>query len=197
MDWWYWFGMWVAAISGALLTWWVLIDSWRGRAVRTDLWPIATMLGMALQLPALVLAEAVRNSEAGTVFAFAGVAGIVLVGVSAIAHFSGEHGSSRSLERMSGRLEPTPSASTRGTRSVDRVPLGSPRPTKTAGPSMAETEVRAPAFDGSATILDTDGAPTMLAEPSEVPVDAAQTVLTERTIVEDGATLLEESQGVG
>lgn len=197
MDWWYWFGMWVAAVAGALLTWWVLIDSWRGRAVGTDLWPIAAMLGMAIQLPALALDEAARGAKPGTVFALAGVSGIVLVAVSAIAHFSHGQSAGRWLDRTSEPLERVSVAGTKGALSAERVLLGSPQPVKPEIPAGAEKKTPEPAYDGSATVLDADPAPTVLAEQSDMPGDSAPTVLSEMTISEDGATLLAEAEPIG
>lgn len=196
MEWWYWFGMWVAAVSGVLLTWWVLIDSWRGRTLGVGLWPIATMLGMAIQLPAFVLDETMRGARAGSLFALVGVLGIVLVGVSAIAHFSRGEGRVRGLECISGPVEPVSSISTSGTRSADRVLLGSPRPAKPEDPEVLEKAVQEPVFDGSATMLDTDAGPTLLAEQPIASVDVAATLLSDLTIVEEWATLLAEAQSL-
>ena len=89
MDWWYWFGMWIALISGVILTWWVGLDAFRRRgSVSRFAWPVVAFTGLILQVPAFTVRGPSQAETVGTAAAAAGIVGLVLVGISTIAYFS-------------------------------------------------------------------------------------------------------------
>ena len=94
MAWWYWFGMWIAAIAGLVIGWWILIDAYRRPgSIMRFLWPLVAFGGCLLQLPAFLVAPASQGETIGTFAGLTGILGCILVGMAVVTYFTGSSSS--------------------------------------------------------------------------------------------------------
>ena len=201
MGWWYWFGMQIFGIASLVLTWWLFLDASRRKGAPTRfVWPIVSLAGLLMQIPAFAVAEANQTSGTGTSAAVLGVFGLIVVSLAAITHFykspaSGgtgwsmrtrdENSSSRSTsDRRKARVPQASVPVVPGTvvNRAGQAPLAPPPQSRTLGdPSAAAQAVQAPSVHGSTIHGEgpaasqsgaTDGVPaTLVEEPATTLTD--------------------------
>ena len=165
MDWWYWFGMWIAGVSSVILTFWLTLDASRRRgSIGRFSWPLIALTGVVLQIPAFTISGAAQAAGAGTAAAAAGIAGLTLVGVSAIAYFSKGSGSGNTWFTRT-RDNDSLLSGARGRRAGSSsarasVPLGNRVPRTTRTPTPVDFSEDHPGAPRTATPLTGQNAAT-------------------------------------
>lgn len=170
MGWWYWFGMQIFGIASLVLTWWLFLDASRRKGTPTRfVWPIVSLAGLLMQIPAFAVAEANQANSTGTSAAILGVFGLIVVSLAAITHFykgpsSGGTGwSMRTRDENSSSRSTSDRRRTRAPQASVAVPTsGQTRPRNAPPSSSAVT----PTADKSALTSK----PVAVSQPSEPPV---------------------------
>lgn len=206
MAWWYWFGMWVGGISSLVLTWWVGVDASRrsGSASKFG-WAFAAAAGCVLQMPAFFISAASRSAEPGSLAAFAGVFGVVVVGISIVTHFTGSPAGasvwSLGTKDIGSSTYGPPTQDRKRSKARASVPLPGARPSATpkasgdlASVASLGSILSAPPAEG---LPDQDSPlPTIVREvtptPAECAADSPDGSMPDLTVVDDAAT----SEGV-
>ncbi|MCL2882444.1 MAG: hypothetical protein FWF45_06120 [Coriobacteriia bacterium] len=93
MGWWYWFGVWIALIFSIVMIWWSFYDAYQygkrtGHMSKRLTLPSISILGLLLQLPALLLTLASGgDGSLSTGLAILGICGVIIVGITMIMFF--------------------------------------------------------------------------------------------------------------
>jgi len=182
MDWWYWFGMWIAGLTSVILTWWASLDAFRRKgSISRFTWPMVALTGIVLQIPAFTVTGEAQASATGTMAAVSGVAGLTVVGIATVAYFSKSSGGgstwftrtrdndsflSGSRSRRSGAASARASVPVGGGRPASRA-TRTPTPVEFSGADLRPAVATAPittatkkaasaAVDDDATVIATD-----------------------------------------
>lgn len=201
MGWWYWFGMQIFGIASLVLTWWLFLDASRRKGTPTRfVWPIVSLAGLLMQIPAFAVTEANQSTGTGTSAAVLGVFGLIVVSLAAITHFYKSPASGGTGWSMRTRDENSSSRSTsdrKKTRvpqaSVSVTPGGPPTP-RTTPPPMSASAARqsAPAVIPTAAMQSGGGQQTIHGDVRRAP-SAVERTLPGTVTDEPAVTLTDEN----
>jgi len=214
MAWWYWFGMWIAGITGLIVAWWLCVDAYRSKGSSARFaWPVAAVAGVLLQIPAFAVSSVSRSTSAGTVAAVVGVLGTVLIGIAAVSHFTvsgGQTGSGWSTHTRDQRTGTSDQSAERRRREPARaaVPITKSRRAGSAHgtaeePATSSTSASGPAVspaaDASASpnaFVDLHGEPgaTEVEEPEGSSAVAPTIDIDSDSIDPAGPTMVDEPE---
>lgn len=204
MEWWYWFGMWVLGIASLVVAWWLFIDAYRRGLTGSRLtWPTAAAVGIALQVPALLIPPAIRDTRGGP-YALLGVAGVTLIAIAAVTYFTGSPSRGQDAGTWTGRTRDvvTLSHSSEGRRRREpaRATIPVAEVAATSG-SRASTPAAAvgSAQSGISQSPDASQAAAEQPEPEPATIEAAPARGTERngnTSTQDDAVALSDARTI-